>query len=89
MRVDDVKQMLSREPFVPLKVFKTDGSSLEIPFKHVAVLQSQHLLVFKGVKSERSRYASQGFEAIGYDYIDRIEPRTTRGGSRSKRNGRK
>jgi hypothetical protein len=88
MRVDDVKSVLMREPFVPLKVFKTDGSVLEIPYRHVAVMQKLHLLVFKGVSSERSHYATKGFEAIGYDYIDRIEPHSRRRGSRSKNNGR-
>ena len=88
MRVEDVKTLLAREPFVPLKVVKTDGSTLPIPFKHVAVPQSRHLLVFKGVKSERSHHATKGFEAIGYDYIDRIEPKKN-GHSAKKGNGRK
>jgi hypothetical protein len=79
MKLEDVKSVLAQEPFVPLKLVKTDGTSLDIPFKHVAVPQRLHLLVFKGVKHERSRHATKGFEAIGYDYIDRIEP---------KRNGR-
>ena len=88
MRHDDVKNVLTREPFVPLKVFKTDGSTLEIPFRHVAVMQKLHLLVFKGIKDERGYHATKGFEAVGYDYIDRIEPRSKRRGSRSKNNGR-
>jgi hypothetical protein len=88
MRVEDVKKLLAREPFVPLKVVKTDGSTLPIPFKHVAVPQRLHLLVFKGVKSERSHHATKGFEAIGYDYIDRIEPKKN-GHSAKKGNGRK
>jgi hypothetical protein len=85
MKLEDVKSVLSQEPFVPLKLFKTDGSSLDIPFKHVAIPQSLHLLIFKGVKHERSRHATKGFEAIGYDYIDRIEPKRN---GRHPRNGR-
>lgn len=74
MRPEDVRNLLAREPFVPLKVTKTDGATVVIQFKHAAVPQSQHLLVFKGLKDERSRYAADGFDSIGYQYIDRIEP---------------
>jgi hypothetical protein len=85
MEAEEIQSVLGREPFVPLRVQKADGSKVDIPFRHAAVvLRGQGLLVFKGVKDERSRRAT-GYEVIGFDRIHRIEPRTTRGGSRRSR----
>jgi hypothetical protein len=81
MTIDQVRSVLAREPFAPLRLYKTDGTVVEIPFRHVAVFVHGGLLVFKGVKNEKSHVAT-GYQVIGYDYIERIEPKRD---GRSKR----
>lgn len=77
MRVEEVESVLRRQPFVPLRLHKVAGGWVDLPFHHVAVvLRSQGLLVFKGVKHERSRQA-KSYEVIPFDQIDRIEPRAS------------
>jgi hypothetical protein len=90
MQADDVLAILSREPFVPLTLVKTDGKSLDIPFKHVLVPRKSYVLVFKGVESPTSRFAKDGYESVNYEAIERLEPRrpTRRGGGKGGTNGR-
>jgi hypothetical protein len=87
MEADDVRAILNREPFVPLKLVKTDGKSLAIPFKHVLVPMKTGVIVFKGVESATSRFAKDGFEHVNYESIDRLEPRRRSAGG-GKKNGR-
>jgi hypothetical protein len=78
MLVDEVESVLRREPFVPLRLHRSNGGFVDIPFKHVAViLPSQGLLIFKGVKSSTSRQA-KSYEVIGFDQIARIDPQRGR-----------
>jgi hypothetical protein len=85
MLIQDVENVLRREPFNPLRVHKSDGKVVEIPFSHVAiVLRSQGLLVFKGVKKAGSHVA-KSYEVIPYDRIDRIEERRGRASGRRKK----
>ena len=89
MQAEDVRAIMSREPFVPLKLVKTDGKSLEIRFKHVLVPMKSFVLVFKGIESPTSRFARDGYESINYDAIERLEPRQRgKGGGSAKKNGR-
>ncbi len=77
MLLEEVQTVLKRSPFVPLRLRKVDGKTLDIPFRHVAVPLNSGLLVMKGVKNENSREA-KGYEVVGYQNIDRIEPRSNR-----------
>ena len=73
MLIADIQEVLRRRPFSPLRVYKSDGKVVKIPFSHVAiVLGGQGLLVFKGVKKEGSHVA-KSYEVIPYDRIERIE----------------
>ena len=83
MLVEDIQEVLRRRPFNPLRVHKSDGKVVKIPFSHVAiVLGRQGLLVFKGVKREGS-YSAKSYEVIPYDRIERIEE--NRGGANGRR----
>ena len=75
MLKDEVKAKLRHEPFVPLEVRTADGRRLEVPFAHVAVVMSDGLMVFHGIKNERSRVAT-GYDFISFDGVKDIEPRT-------------
>jgi len=80
----EVEAILGRQPFVPLRIVKNDGSAVDVPFQHVARPLSGSVLVFKGVKRAGSRVATD-FEEIVYDRIQRIVPRTNRGRQQSKK----
>jgi hypothetical protein len=84
MQKREVEQILSRQPFVPLRIVKTDGTSIDVPFQHVAEPLSGRVLIFKGVKREGSRVAT-GFDEITYEQIDRIVPRAVRDGRRRRK----
>jgi hypothetical protein len=79
MDKDSVVKELDREPYVPLRLRLSDGRLVDVPFRHVAVPLKQHLLVFKGVKTKTSRQAT-GYDVLGYQLIERVEPRRASGG---------
>lgn len=84
MLKDEVKAVLRREPFAPLEVRTSDGRRLDVPFQHVAVVMTDGLLVFHGVKDERSRVA-KGYDFIAYDRIEKIEPQQAQGDAQPKK----
>ena len=83
MRREDIESELHREPFIPLRLHLINGKKLDVPFQHVAVFQKTRMIVFKGVKKSGSHIAT-GYEVIGFDQIDSIEKRQSRGGKRRK-----
>jgi hypothetical protein len=89
MNAEEVDAVLNHEPFVPLRLIKTDGQWLDIPFKHVLVPRKSGVIVFKGVESAKSRFARDGYEHVSYDKIERLEPKSSRGrGGKGGKNGR-
>ena len=80
----EVEEIIKRKPFMPLTIYRNDGSKVPVAFSHVAIARSTSLIVFTGVKREGSHQAT-GFEEIPYDAIERIEPRATRGGQRRQK----
>jgi hypothetical protein len=84
-----VLAIMDREPFVPLRLVKTDGRTLEIPFKHVLLPMKSDAIVFKGIESATSRFAKDGYEHVSYDKIERLEPKSSPGrGGKGGKNGR-
>ena len=81
MTIDQIVAILDREPFVPLRVVRSDGKTFPIPFAHVARLSIGGLMIFRGVKDAKSRSAT-GFDVIGYDFITAIEPKKPGGSGR-------
>jgi hypothetical protein len=82
MDVNAVREIMDKEPFVPLRLVKTDGRTLDIPFKHVLLPMKGSAIVFKGIESETSRFAKDGYEHVSYEAIARLEPRARgRGGA--------
>lgn len=73
MLSQEIRSELSRDPFVPLRLYVSGGRKLEVPFKGVATVVHGGVLVMKGVK-EGSRRAT-GYEVVGFDRIERIEQR--------------
>jgi hypothetical protein len=87
MNRDDIRTIMNHEPFVPLKLIKTDGKRIDIPFQHVLVAMSDGVIVFKGVESATSRFARKGYEHVNYESIDRLEPHGKSGGKNNGKNG--
>ncbi len=77
MLKDEVKARLRHEPFVPLDVRTADGRRLEVRFPHAAVVMGDGLIVFRGVKDERSRVAT-GYDFVAFERVEDIEPREAR-----------
>src|SRR6266536_3422659 len=90
MDVQTVRNILEREPFVPLRLVKTDGRTLDIPFKHVLLPMKSSAIVFKGIESETSHFAKDGYEHVNYDSIKSLEPysRREKKGGAGKKNGK-
>jgi hypothetical protein len=85
---DAVRALIDREPFVPLRLVKTDGRVLDIPFKHVLLAMKSDAIVFKGIESATSRFAKDGYEHVSYDSIERLEPSPAKRGGKGGKNGR-
>lgn len=84
-----VLAMMDQEPFVPFRLVKTDGRVLDIAFKHVLLPMKSDAIVFKGIESETSRFAKDGYEHVSYDAIARLEPKPSpRRGGKGGKNGR-
>jgi len=88
MRAEDVREILNREPFNPLKLVKTDGKSLPIKFRRSLVAMKTFVIVFKGIESATSSFAKEGFEEFPYENIARLEPIKARGRGNGKKNGK-
>jgi hypothetical protein len=86
MDAKTIRDMLGREPFVPLVLTKTDGRKLDVPFRHVLVPMKSSAILFKGVESATSHFAREGYEHVNYDAIERLEP--ARRGTGKSKNGR-
>lgn len=83
MERDDVRMQLTRDPFVPLRIYLAGGKSFDVPFPEVAHLLGHGLLVLKGLK--RGTHQAKGFDVFGFDRIIRIEQRpAARPGNRRK-----
>lgn len=74
MDAQAVRDILSREPFVPLVIVKSDGRKLDVPFRHVLVPMKTGAILFKGIESATSHFARDGYEHVNYDAIERFEP---------------
>jgi DNA-binding transcriptional regulator/RsmH inhibitor MraZ len=88
MRAEDVRELLNREPFVPLKLVKTDGKTLPIKFRRALVAMKTFVIVFKGIESATSSFAKKGFEEFPYENIARLEPAKSQKRANGKKNGR-
>lgn len=88
MRAEDVRELMNREPFVPLKLVKTDGKSLPIKFRRSLVPMKTFVIVFKGIEHAESSFAKKGFEQFPYENIASLEPVKPRKRANGKKNGR-
>ena len=84
MLKQEVEEILSRRPFVPLIIYLDNGEVVEVPFSHVALPLSMTLLVLQGVKAEGSRVATGKVE-FAFDRVARIESQKPRGSQRPKK----
>ena len=83
MLKQEIEAFLSREPFVPLRLYLVSEKTFDIPFRDVARLLSYALLVFIGLK-EGTRQA-KGYDRFSFDQIARIEELKSKGGRRQKK----
>jgi hypothetical protein len=84
MTADDVQAIVSSKPFVPLRLYTTDGKKIDIAFQHAVRLLDYGVVVFKGVANDHS-YVAKGYDVVSFGRIERIEPRKARGSGRRRK----
>lgn len=83
MNRPELQQLLSRQPFVPFRIHLKNGKVFDVPFAEVAQALSHQVLILIGLK-QGTRQA-KSYESFPYDYIDRIEERPTRTGTKRRK----
>lgn len=68
-----INRVFASDPFVPLRVYLTNGKTFEIPFPEVAHLLGESLLILKGLK--QGTHQAKGYEVFPVNQILRIEQR--------------
>jgi hypothetical protein len=83
MDPNSINAELVRDPFVPLRVYLANGKSFDIPFREVAHLLGESLLILKGLK--QGTHQAKGYDVFNVDQILRIETRpSAKSGRRRK-----
>ena len=83
MLKEEIKTLLNRDPFVPLRLHLRNGKTFDVQFREVAHLLSFGLLVLIGLK--QGTHQAKTYDRFAFDDIVRIEPRPMRGGGRRKK----
>jgi hypothetical protein len=84
MLIDEVRQELTREPFIPLRFHLRNGKKLDVPFREVAHLLGYGVLIFIGLKP--GTHQARSYDRFGFDDIVRIEQlRRGKGGQRQRK----
>jgi hypothetical protein len=73
MLKEEVRAELNREPFVPLRLYLTNGKTFDVPFRDVAHLLGYGVLVLIGLK--KGTHLAKGYERFTFEQIERIEQR--------------
>ena len=74
MTKDEVQAELKRDPFVPLRLYLTNGKSFDVPFREVAqLLGNDQVLVLIGLK--QGTHQARSYDTFSLANIARIEQR--------------
>lgn len=82
MTRDEVHDVLTREPFVPLRLHLAGRKTFDITFPEMARLVRGGLLVFIGMKPGTRQ--ARSYDVFGFESIERIEPRVIAGNRRKR-----
>jgi hypothetical protein len=84
MSKDEIKAELLRDPFVPLRMHLRNGKRISVPFREVAHILKDDILVLKGLK--RGTHQAKGYLTFDFDDVVRIEQlRHGKGGERRRK----
>jgi hypothetical protein len=84
MLIEEVRQELTREPFIPLRFHLRNGKKFDVPFRDVAHLLGYGVLIFIGLK--QGTHQAKSYDRFGFDDIIRIEQlRRGKGGQRRRK----
>ena len=72
MKKEEVRGELTREPFVPLRLYLTDGRTFDVPFRQVAHMLGYGVLVLIG--ADIKAHTAKGYDRFAFEQIERIEP---------------
>ncbi|MBC7783152.1 MAG: hypothetical protein H7144_04870 [Burkholderiales bacterium] len=79
----DVKALITREPFVPYRIYLQDGRLFDVPFREVAHFLSFGVLVFIGMKQGSRR--AENYDRFAFENISRIEDTSSMRSARRKK----
>ncbi len=82
MEKEKIREILYREPFVPLRIHRSNGTRYDIPVKDAARVLRDAVIVMLGVKPG-SRQAT-GYDVFPFDQGVKIEPRSGKSVRRKK-----
>jgi hypothetical protein len=82
MEKEEVRTILSREPFTPFRIHLTNGKRYDVSHREVARFLGYGVLVFIGLK-EGTRQA-KGYDRFPFERIARIQDLPSRAGGRKK-----
>ena len=73
MLKEEVRDELTRKPFVQLRLHLETGKTFDVPFREVAHMLGYGVLVFIGLK--KGTHQARAYDRFGFDQIARIERR--------------
>jgi hypothetical protein len=73
MTKEEIRKALRPEPFVPLRIHRSNGKRYDVPVQDAARVLSAGVIVMLGVKPG-SRSAT-GYDVFPFDQVVKIEPR--------------
>jgi hypothetical protein len=74
MTKEEIRKVLRAEPFVPLRIHRSDGKRYDVPVQDAARVLAAGVIVMRGVKPG-SRSAT-GYDVFPFDQVVKIEQRT-------------
>lgn len=73
MTKDEVRTILTREPFTPFRIHLASGKQYDVDHRDVARFLGYGVLVFIGLKE--GTHQAKGYDRFPFDHIVRIEDR--------------
>lgn len=83
MTREKLESFLSRDPFVPFRMFVRPGKVFDVPFANVVRTQTRQAIVFIGMK--KGTRQAESFDSFPFDYIEKIEERPGRSASKRRK----
>lgn len=72
MTKSEIKLILKRDPFVPIRMHVSKGRVFDVTHSRVAHVLDDSVLIFVGLKE--GSVQAKSYDRFGFDAVERIEP---------------